>query len=150
MPDNLNDGTLVVIRSFVENEALGTLLFEPPIGPPRPLPIVALRNGSGIMPSKFSFHKVGKNVYTITLYGRNVAVENDRVYAFANKPAQEWVIEHRQPQNGFTIVKMGTHLAWTNLQENEDQIEVRPLIEIRSLPPQYLYTQLFRFELVVE
>ncbi|KAI6108835.1 hypothetical protein EDD16DRAFT_1898485 [Pisolithus croceorrhizus] len=114
----------------------------------------------------------GDNTYAIRVENRNTRGQENRVFAFEDQPAEEWVIVYREFQNAYTEVTGSRHprvldtdtmmvsiqrrddpAGWTvpPLEETElRQVTLSPLISTPSLPLQFLPRQLFRFERVPE
>ncbi|KAI5993350.1 hypothetical protein EDC04DRAFT_2910859 [Pisolithus marmoratus] len=148
MADRLLHGQYY-ITSLQNNENLGVSNIVPAIFPPPPLPVIVLPDG--VLPPRFTVEPVngGDNTYVILVERRNTRGQEDRVFAFENEPAEEWVILYRELQDAYTIERRGEPVGWTVPQPEETEIRqvvLRPIISTRSLPPQFLPTQLYRFE----
>lgn len=136
------------ITSLQNNENLGVSQSLPVIPPP-PVPVIVLPQG--VLPPKFTVEVVngGDNTYAIKVEGRNTRGQEDRVFAFADQSAEEWVILYREYDDAYTIERRGEPIGWTVQQPEgvEDrQVVLRPIISTRSIPPHFLPAQLFRFE----
>ncbi|KAI6139721.1 hypothetical protein BKA82DRAFT_24315 [Pisolithus tinctorius] len=142
-----------IITSVADQENLGVSNIVPLIFPPPPIPVIVLPDG--VLPPRFTIELVngGDNTYVILVEKRNTRGQDERVFAFENEPAEEWVIIYREPQNAYTIERRGGPLAWTAPPREqplpERQILLNPLVVQLSEPPQFLPTQLFRFTRVI-
>ncbi|KAI6108831.1 hypothetical protein EDD16DRAFT_62378 [Pisolithus croceorrhizus] len=147
------------IISSANNNSLGLfLIINPPNPPPPPGPARVILLRPEVLPHQFMVEQVhGKNnTYVI----ENTRGQDDRVFDFANEPAEEWVICHREFQDAYTIERRcepertGEPLAWTAPPDDESvasrQILLRPLILEPSNPPRFPPSQLFRFHRVRE
>ncbi|KAI5992056.1 hypothetical protein EDC04DRAFT_2809988 [Pisolithus marmoratus] len=135
------------ITSLENNEYLGVSFFAEVIlfshEPPSPsrfgeFTVVPVGNGE-------------TDTYAFVIYNHTVRGQNDRIFAFQHKPAEEWVIHYREFHNAYTIERREGSLAWTTPREPPGQFEVRqillcPLIVTHSVSLQFLPSQLFRFE----
>ncbi|KAI6139789.1 hypothetical protein BKA82DRAFT_2871060 [Pisolithus tinctorius] len=95
------------------------------------------------------------NTYTIKVNRNMVHDLDDRVVAFNDDTTTtEWVIIFRRHERAYTVQrKVESRLAWTAPQlepnrPNPLQILLEPLICTKSIPPQFLGSQLFKFDLV--
>ncbi|KAI6010931.1 hypothetical protein F5J12DRAFT_571133 [Pisolithus orientalis] len=136
------------ITSLQNNENLGVSQSLPVI-PPLPVPVMILR--PGVLPPEFTVEVVngGDNTYVIKVERRNTRGRKDRVFAFADQPAEEWVILYREYNGAYTIERRDQPVGWTVQQPEgvEDrQVVLSPVVSTRSIPPQFRPTQLFRFE----
>ncbi|KAI5982707.1 hypothetical protein EDC04DRAFT_2915383 [Pisolithus marmoratus] len=148
------------ITSLVNNEPLSLSNV------PSPLAVIVLPQG--ILPYNFTVVPVGDgdDTYVILVDNRNTRGENERVFAYEDRSAEVWVIRYREPQDAYTIERRDgplpsepppipiPSLAWTvpdreSETERQDQVLLRPLIVLLSDPPQYIPSQLFRFERVL-
>ncbi|KAI6124893.1 hypothetical protein EV401DRAFT_1940492 [Pisolithus croceorrhizus] len=143
------------IISLQDNDHLDVSNIVPAIFPPPPLPVIVLPRE--VVPPRppFTVEPVngGDNTYAIRVENRNTRGQENRVFAFEDQPAEEWVIVYRQFQNAYTIQRRDDPAGWTvPLPEETElrQVTLSPLISTRSLPPQFLPRQLFRFERVPE
>ncbi|KAI6010939.1 hypothetical protein F5J12DRAFT_891445 [Pisolithus orientalis] len=142
-----------IITSVADQENLGVSIIVPLIFPPPPIPVIVLPEG--VVPPKFTIEPVngGNNTYVILVDKRNTRGQDERVFAFENEPAEEWVIIYREPQNAYTIERRGGPLGWTAPPREEPlperQILLSPLIVRPSEPPQFLPSQLFRLTRVL-
>ncbi|MVU76746.1 hypothetical protein GPX89_05730 [Nocardia sp. ET3-3] len=67
----------------------------------------------------------------------------------AQEQDQDWTIEYREAQNAYTIASVSDpSLVWTVTEPDApgSTISLRPVITTRSMPPQYLPTQLWLLE----
>ncbi|KAI6101174.1 hypothetical protein F5141DRAFT_1137160 [Pisolithus sp. B1] len=143
------------IISLQDNDYLDVSNIVPAISPPPPLPVIVLPRG--VVPPRppFTVEPVngGDNTYAIRVENRNTRGQENLVYAFEDQPAEEWVVIYRELQRAYTIERRGESVGWTvPLPEETElrQVTLSPLISTRSLPPQFLPRQLFRFERVPE
>ncbi|KAI5996603.1 hypothetical protein F5J12DRAFT_352389 [Pisolithus orientalis] len=117
-----------------------------------PYPIVLL--DTPILPPKFTVTKSNEiNTYTITVNENMVHNLDDRVISYNDESTTEWVIIFRQHERAYTIErKVESSLAWTAPELEPDrpsnplQILLKPLVCTYSIPPQFLPSQLFKFE----
>ncbi|KAI5982708.1 hypothetical protein EDC04DRAFT_2915384 [Pisolithus marmoratus] len=145
------------ITSLLDNDPLSVS------SGPAPLAVIVLP--PGVLPYSFTVVPVhdGDDTYVILVDNRNTRGENERVFAFRDRPAEVWVIRYREPQDAYTIERRDgplstdpppVPLAWTvprqepESGEREDQVLLRPLAATRSDPPQFRSSQLFRIERV--
>ncbi|CAL1715316.1 unnamed protein product [Somion occarium] len=92
--------------------------------------------------------------YRLKAHEAPTGVEGDRVVAFLIDRAtgpEDWIIT-AQPQHGknvYIIERQDRSSGWVVKEEGDgtfgDPILAKPLIATKSLPPQYLPTELFTF-----
>ncbi|KAI6010909.1 hypothetical protein F5J12DRAFT_570238 [Pisolithus orientalis] len=117
-----------------------------------PYPIVLL--DTLILPPKFTVTKSNEiNTYTITVNENMVHDLDDRVVSYNDESTTEWVIIFRRHERAYTVErKVESGLAWTAPELEPDrpsnplQILLKPLVCTYSIPPQFLPSQLFKFE----
>ncbi|KIK18218.1 hypothetical protein PISMIDRAFT_684407 [Pisolithus microcarpus 441] len=143
------------IISLQDNEQLDVSNIIPAIFPPPPLPVIVLPRE--VVPPRppFTVEPVngGDNTYVIRVADRNTRGQENRVFAFEDQPAEEWVIVYRELQGAYTIERRGEPVGWTApLPEETElrQVALNPLISTPSFPPRFLPRQLFRFERLPE
>ncbi|KIK18180.1 hypothetical protein PISMIDRAFT_684473 [Pisolithus microcarpus 441] len=93
------------------------------------------------------------NAYVIVASNRTIRGQEGGVFAFADEPAEVWIIVYREDHEAYTIERRGGPIGWTAPKSEEPeprQIVLSPLISTDSLPPQFLPFQLFKFERVPE
>ncbi|KAI6108834.1 hypothetical protein EDD16DRAFT_62690 [Pisolithus croceorrhizus] len=161
------------ITSLQNNDNLGVSEIGPLIFPPPPAPVIVLPEG--VLPPRVIFTScvaykdstdpdlpqftvvpvdTGEaNAYVIVVNNETTRGQEDRVFAFADEPAEVWAIVHREFHNAYTIERRGGSVGWTVPPPEERelrQVFLSPIIATFSLPPQFLPSQLFRFERVPE
>ncbi|KAI6001268.1 hypothetical protein EDD15DRAFT_2361619 [Pisolithus albus] len=142
------------VTSLLNNDNLGVTDIAPMIYPPPPAPVIVLPKG--VLPPRFTVVPVDvgePNAYVIAVRNGSTRGEEDRVFSFADKPAEVWIITYRENHNAYTIERKGGPVGWTTPKSEEPeprQIVLSPVVSTKSLPPQFLPSQLFKFERVPE
>jgi len=138
MTDILDSGSFKIISLAHENSPIGVDLTK--------LPTQIVRvNGPA---QNWEFHKVAPHRYRLSIGGyRFTGVRDDKVIASINPEHEaEWEVTHQEHRNAYTIALASEHhLGWTvpiNLAEGH-QVELKPIRETRSIPPQFSPIQLF-------
>ncbi|KAI6018550.1 hypothetical protein BKA83DRAFT_4496060 [Pisolithus microcarpus] len=93
------------ITNVGKKEYLGVSNVGPYIEPPPPAPVVVLH--PDILPPKFTIIPVNveANTYVILVEKKVTHDQEDRVFAFENKPAEVWLICYKEAQNAYIIEK---------------------------------------------
>ncbi|KAK7687736.1 hypothetical protein QCA50_008954 [Cerrena zonata] len=117
----------------------------------RPKQLFALPQG--IEAPKFIIEKNDKG-HKIKAFGAPTGVWNNSLFAFlielGEAQPEDWVIT-AQPQHGgnvYTVEKQDRSAGWIHDDSDDHRgfhIDVKPLISTKSLPPQFLPTELFVF-----
>ncbi|KAF8130560.1 hypothetical protein EV363DRAFT_1332237 [Boletus edulis] len=99
--------------------------------------------------------KESDNTWHLTLGGYPyTGVVKDKVTATINDDKNvKWIATYREFQDGYTIQPADKPSSgWTVHSDSEDgsPVEIKTIIEFKSLPPKYLTSQLFRFVPVLE
>ncbi|KAI6001269.1 hypothetical protein EDD15DRAFT_1668996 [Pisolithus albus] len=153
MAEKLSPGQYL-ITSLLNNDNLGVSEKAPTIYPPLPAPVIVLPEGA--LPPRFTVVPVDigePNAYVIAVRNGSTRGQEDRVFSFADKPAEVWIIVHREYHNAYTIERKGGPDGWTTPESEEPeqrQIVLRPVTSTKSSPPQFRSSQLFKFERVPE
>ncbi|RJO70004.1 hypothetical protein D5S18_29510 [Nocardia panacis] len=138
------DGNVFRISSLAEG--------NPPIGVFPILPAVQpVRARAPI--SEWKVVKVGQDRYRLSVgrYPHTGVAENKVIASIHPEQEREWVITHREVQNAFTIALADQpQLGWTlpTDQGESPAIMISPIISTRSMPPQFMPHQLWKFERV--
>ncbi|KAI6039728.1 hypothetical protein EDC04DRAFT_2682710 [Pisolithus marmoratus] len=82
--------------------------------------ILAIVPSPGFSPQKLHVELVdgSKHIYVITVDDKNTRDEDHLVYA-SHREAQKWDITYRQQWNAYTVVKLGTREAWTDISQDD-------------------------------
>jgi len=150
MSENLTPGHYKVVSLAKGNPAVGIKDRGEP-GGSQPV-----RIGGHI--HKWNLHRE-KETILLTIGGYPVThVVHDKV-SVTSLPGlgQKWRATYREHQKAHTIaLDNDPSRGWTVPQASEDdaeeverandEVEIRPIVATKSLPPRYLPTQLFRFE----
>ncbi|KAI6014110.1 hypothetical protein PISMIDRAFT_196896 [Pisolithus microcarpus 441] len=153
MAEKISPGQYFV-TSLLNNDNLGVSDIGPLIFPPPPAPVIVLPRG--VLPPRFTVVPVDTgepNAYVVVVSNRTTRGQEDRVFAFADEPAEVWIIVYREYHKAYTIERRGGPVGWTAPESEEPeprQIVLSPIISTKSLPPQFLPSQLFKFERVPE
>lgn len=153
MAEKLSPGQYLV-TSLLNNDNLGVSELSLMIFPPPPAPVIVLEKG--VMPPRFTVVPVDTgepNTYVIAVRNGSTRGQEDRVFSFEDEPAEVWIIIYRENHKAYTIERRGGPDGWTAPKSEEPklrQIVLSPVICTMSLPPQYLPSQLFKFEHVPE
>ncbi|WP_194853128.1 I66 family serine proteinase inhibitor [Nocardia sp. SYP-A9097] len=133
----LNDGTPPVGISYTRPAWQQVFLGGPVIG-------WAVRR----VDSKVYSLDIGGYPYTGVVDGNLIATIQQE-----QEQDQDWLIQYQEAQDAYTITSSSDpSLCWTveSSDSAESIVTVKPLISTKSIPPQYLPSQLWRLESMVE
>ncbi|KAK7047233.1 hypothetical protein VNI00_006899 [Paramarasmius palmivorus] len=96
---------------------------------------------------KWEIQKEDSNRYILKVQGAPTANIDRLVFALLQdeESAEKWRIE-AVPQHGenrYIITTQDQNEGWVAPEETDDQVKCQPLVATKSLPPQYLPTEVF-------
>ncbi|KAF8130662.1 hypothetical protein EV363DRAFT_1166338 [Boletus edulis] len=149
MAPNLTPGTFKIVSLIDGNPPASVNLTAPGFQP-------VYLNGPV---TTWAISREGEKSYRLSVgaYPFTGVIDNNVTASIHAEQNVEWIATYREFHDAYTISPVNDDiLGWTvaydetNSKVLMSQITLRPIISTKSIPPQFIPTQLFRFEAVNE